>query len=160
MNKEVRHFSLRKLSVGLASVLVGISIFGASQTVKADTVANNQTSSVTSNAQSADTQRNENAVKSSFSNDNQTDNAKNNLIQTQVEGKKDQTDSLNQNPTNSQETNNSNNLQEKSAEKDIVRTSSLQESDDQSNNHAEDNSQTQPQNSQKLDLTKNSKKFA
>ena len=44
------------------------------------------------------------------------------------------------------------------ADKSIVRTSSLQEPDNQSNNHAENNSQTQT--SQKLDLTKNSPKFA
>ena len=160
MSEEKNRFSLRKLSVGLASVLVGVSIFGTSQTVKADTVANNQPSSVTNNAQSSDTQENGNTAKSSFLGDNQTNNVKSNLIQTQVEGKKDQTDSLNQNPTNSQEANNSNDLQEKSAEKNIVRTGSLQEPDNQSNYHAEDNSQTQPQNSQKLDLTKNSPKFA
>ena len=154
MNEEVRHFSLRKLSVGLASVLVGVSIFSTSQTVKADTVANNQTSSVTNNAQSSDTQENGNAVKSTFLNDNQTDNAKSNLIQTQVETKKDQKqDSV----PNTQEATDGSNLD---AENDIVRTSSLQEPDNQSNNHAEDNSQTQPQTSQKLDLTKNSKKFA
>ena len=152
MNEEVRHFSLRKLSVGLASVLVGVSIFGASQTVKADTVANNQTSSVTNNAQSSDTQENGNAAKSTFLNDNQTDNAKSNLIQTQVEAKKDQKqDSV----PKTQEVNDSSNLD---AEKSIVRTSSLQEPDNQSNNHAEGNSQTQI--SQKLDLTKNSQKFA
>ena len=148
MNEEVRHFSLRKLSVGLASVLVGVSIFSTSQTVKADTVADQNTSAVTSNAQSSDTQENKNAVKSSFSSDNQANNAKNNLIQTQVEGKKDQKqDSV----PKTQEVNDSSNLD---AEKDIVRTSSLQESDNQSNNHAEGNSQTQI--SQKLDLTKNS----
>ncbi len=152
MSEEQNRFSLRKLSVGLASVLIGVSIFGTSQTVKADTVANNQTSSVTNNAQSSDTQKNENAVKSSFSNDNQANNAKSNLIQTQVEGKKDQKqDSV----PKTQEANNSNDLD---AEKDIVRTSSLQEPDNQSNNHAEDNSQTQ--NEQKLDLTKNSLKLA
>lgn len=152
MSEEQNRFSLRKLSVGLASVLIGVSIFGTSQTVKADTVANNQTPSVTSNAQSSDTQKNENAVKSTFSNDNQVDNAKNNLIQTQVEGKKDQKqDSV----PKTQETTDGSNLD---AEKDIVRTSSLQESDNQSNHHAEDNSQ--PQTSQKLDLTKNSKMFA
>lgn len=151
MSEEQNRFSLRKLSVGLASVLIGVSIFGTSQTVKADTVANNQTSSVTSNAQSRDTQENENAVKSTFSNDNQVDNAKNNLIQTQVEGKKDQKqDSV----PKTQEANDSSNLD---AEKDIVRTSSLQESDNQSNHHAEDNSQ--PQTSQKLDLTKNSQQL-
>ena len=64
--EEQNRFSLRKLSIGLASVLVGVSIFGTSQTGKADTVANNQTSSVTSNAQSNDTQENENAAKSTF----------------------------------------------------------------------------------------------
>lgn len=150
--EEQNRFSLRKLSIGLASVLVGVSIFGTSQTVKADTVANNQTSSVTSNAQSSDTQENKNAVKSTFLNDNQTDNAKSNLIQTQVEGKNEQKqDSV----PNTQEATDGSDLD---AEKDIVRTSSLQEPDNQSNNHAEDNSQTQ--NEQKLDLTKNSKKFA
>ena len=152
MNEEVRHFSLRKLSVGLASVLIGVSIFSTSQTVKADTVASNQTSSVTSNAQSSDTQENENAVKSSFSNDNQANNVKNNLIQTQVEGKKDQKQDS---ASKTQEATDGSNLD---AEKDIARTSSLQEPDNQSNNHAEDNSQTQT--GQKLDLTKSSKKFA
>ena len=152
--EEQNRFSLRKLSIGLASVLVGVSIFGTSQTVKADTVANNQASSVTNNAQSSDTQENGNAVKSSFLGDNQTNNVKSNLIQTQVEAKKDQKhDSV----PNTQEATDGNNLD---AEKDIVRTSSLQEPDNQSNNHAEDNSQAQLQNSQKLNLTKNSPKFA
>ena len=151
--EEQNRFSLRKLSIGLASVLVGVSIFGTSQTVKADTVADQNTSAVTSNAQSSDTQENKNAVKSSFSNDNQANNVKSNLIQTQVEAKKNQKqDSV----PKTQEVNDSSNLD---AEKDIVSTSSLQESDNQSNNHAEDNSQTQPQTSQKLDLTKNSPKL-
>ena len=160
MSEEQNRFSLRKLSVGLASVLIGVSIFGTSQIVEADTVANNQTSSVTNNAQSSDTQENGNAAKSSFSSITPYNNVKSNATQTQDKAKNDQTDSLNQNPTNFQEANNSNDLQEKSAEKNIVRTSSLQEPDNQSNYHAEDNSQTQPQNSQKLDLTKNSPKFA
>ena len=154
MSEEQNRFSLRKLSVGLASVLIGVSIFGTSQTVKADTVANNQASSVTNNAQSSDTQENGNTAKSSFLGDNQTNNVKSNLIQTQVEAKKDQKqDSV----PNTQEATDGNNLD---AEKDIVRTSSLQEPDNQSNNHAEDNSQAQLQNSQKLNLTKNSPKFA
>lgn len=161
--EEQNRFSLRKLSIGLASVLVGVSIFGTSQTVKADTVANNQTYSVTNNAQSSDTQENKNAVKSSFSNDNQANNAKSNLIQTQVEGKNDQKQVQTENGqqdsvSKTQEATDSNDLQQKDAEKSIVRTSSLQEPDNQSNNHAEDNSQSQ--NEQKLDLTKNSKKFA
>lgn len=144
MSEEQNRFSLRKLSVGLASVLVGVSIFGTSQTVKADTVADQNTSAVTSNAQSSDTQKNENAVKSSFSNDNQANNAKNNLIQTQVEGKKDQKqDSV----PKTQEVNDSSNLD---AEKSIVSSSSAQKINNQSNNRVEDNSQTQPQNSQRL----------
>ena len=152
MSEEQNRFSLRKLSVGLASVLIGVSIFGTSQTVKADTVADQNTSAVTSNAQSSDTQENKNAVKSSFSSITPYNNVKSNLIQTQVEGKKDQKqDSV----PKTQEVTDSSNLD---AEKDIVSTSSLQEPDNQSNNHAEDNSQTQ--NEQKLDLTKNSKKFA
>ena len=161
--EEQNRFSLRKLSIGLASVLIGVSIFGTSQQVKADTVASNQTSSVTNNAQSSDTQENGNAVKSTFSNDNQANNAKSNLIQTQVEGKNEQKQVQTENGqqdsvSKTQEATDSNDLQQKDAEKDIVRTSSLQEPDNQSNNHAEDNSQTQT--SQKLDLTKNSKKFA
>lgn len=128
--EEQNRFSLRKLSIGLASVLVGVSIFGTSQTVKADTVANNQTSSVTNNAQS-------------------------NLIQTQVEGKNEQKQVQTENGqqdsvSKTQEATDSNGLQQKDAEKDIVSTSSLQESNNQSNDHAEDNSQTQPQNSKKL----------
>ena len=147
MSEEQNRFSLRKLSVGLASVLIGVSIFGTSQTVKADTVANNQTSSVTNNAQSSDTQKNENVAKSTFSNDNQANSAKSNLIQTQDEGKKDQKqDSV----PKTQEATDGSNLD---AEKDIVGTSSLQESDNQSNNHAEDNSQTQ------LNITKNSQQL-
>lgn len=158
MSEEQNRFSLRKLSVGLASVLIGVSIFGTSQTVKADTVADNQTSSVINNAQSSDTQENKNVAKSTFSSITPYNNVKSNLIQTQDKAKNDQTDSLNQNPTNSQEANDSNDLQEKSAEKSIVSPNSAQKINNQSNDHAEDNSQ--PQNEQKLDITKNSKKLA
>lgn len=48
-NKQ--RFSLRKLSIGLASVLIGISFFGANQTVKADTVdSTEQSAQVAQNA--------------------------------------------------------------------------------------------------------------
>ena len=169
MNDEVRHFSLRKLSIGLASVLVGVSIFGTSQTVKADTVANNQTSSVTNNAQSSDTQENKNAVKSSFSNDNQVNNAKSNLIQTQVEGKNEQkqvqTENVQQDSApKTQEATDSNELQEKSAEKNIVSTSSLQGPDNQSNTVTEKTVQHDAlegdQKAQSFNLPKNSQKLA
>ena len=153
MSEEQNRFSLRKLSVGLASVLIGVSIFGTSQTVKADTVANNQTSSVTNNAQSSDTQKNENVAKSTFLNDNQSNNVKSNLIQTQDEGKKDQKqDSV----PKTQEANDSNDL---NAEKGIVSTSSLQKSDNQSNRTPETALQT-TQNVQSFNLKQNSLKFA
>lgn len=160
MNEELRHFSLRKLSVGLASVLVGVSVFGTSQVVKADTVANSQVSTVTSNAQSSNTQKNQNTVKSTFSSNNQANNAKSNATQTQEnEQKQVQTENVQQDSVpKTQEATDSDDPQEKYAENGIVRTISLQEPDNQSTNHAEDNSQTQ--NSQKLDLTKNSPKFA
>ena len=168
MSEEQNRFSLRKLSVGLASVLIGVSIFGTSQQVKADTVANNQTSSVTNNAQSSDTQRNENAVKSSFSSITPYNNVKNNLIQTQVEGKKDQKQVQTENGqqdfvSKTQEATDSNDLQQKDAEKDIVRTSSLQESNNQSNTVTEKTVQHDTlesgQKAQSFYLPKNSKKL-
>lgn len=41
LNDQNQRFALRKLSIGLASVLIGISFISAGQTVKADTVQNN-----------------------------------------------------------------------------------------------------------------------
>lgn len=169
MSEEQNRFSLRKLSVGLASVLIGVSIFGTSQTVKADTVANNQTSSVTSNAQSSDTQENKNAVKSSFSSITPYNNVKSNLIQTQVEGKKDQKQVQTENGqqdfvSKTQEATDSNDLQQKDAEKDIVSTSSLQESNNQSNTVTEKTVQHDTlesgQKAQSFNLPKSSQKFA
>ena len=151
MNEEVRHFSLRKLSVGLASVLVGVSIFGASQTVKADTVANNQASSLTNNAQSSDTQENENATKSTFSDNEQGNSVKSNATQNKDEAKNDQKQdqikNVQQPPTNSKEVNDISDLD---IEKNAVRTGSLPKADNQSNNQPEGNFQAQPQNSPKL----------
>ena len=169
MSEEQNRFSLRKLSVGLASVLIGVSIFGTSQQVKADTVASNQTSSVTNNAQSSDTQRNENAVKSSFSSITPYNNVKSNLIQTQVEGKKDQKQVQTENGqqdfvSKTQEATDSNDLQQKDAEKDIVRTSSLQESNNQSNTVTEKTVQHDTlesgQKAQSFYLPKNRQKLA
>ena len=107
MNEEVRHFGLRKLSIGLASVLVGVSIFGASQTVKADTVAD-QTASIVTN------------------------NAKNNAALTQESDQKQaQAESIQQDSTSkTQETNDSKDL---GAEKSVARAGSLQVIDNQSN---------------------------
>ena len=156
--EEQNRFSLRKLSIGLVSVLVGVSIFGTSQTVKADTVADQNTSAVTSNAQSSDTQENKNAVKSTFSSSTPYNNVKSNLIQTQVEGKNEQKQVQTENGqqdsvSKTQEATDSNDLQQKDAEKSIVGSSSAPKINNQSSNHADDNSQTQ------LDLTKDSKKL-
>ena len=66
-NKQ--RFSFRKLSIGLASVLIGISFFGANQTVKADTVDSaEQSAQVAQNADkpvqnNADTQTQQNTSK-------------------------------------------------------------------------------------------------
>lgn len=136
--EEQNRFSLRKLSIGLASVLVGVSIFGTSQQVKADTVANSQASTVTSNAQSNDTQENKNIAKSTFSSITPYNNAKSNLTQTQVEGKNEQKQVQTENGqqdsvSKTQEATDSNDSQKKDAESDIVRTSSLQKINNQSN---------------------------
>lgn len=66
-NKQ--RFSLRKLSIGLASVLIGISFFGANQIVKADTVDSvEQSAQVAQNTDkpvqnNADTQTQQNTSK-------------------------------------------------------------------------------------------------
>ena len=162
MNEEVRHFSLRKLSVGLASVLVGVSIFGASQTVKADTVADQTVSSVTNNTQSSDTQENKNASESSFSNEKVANNAESNATQTQEnKPKQDQTKSIQQDSApKTQEVNNSNDL---GAKKDIARTSPLQEPDTQSNTvtgkTVQHNALESGQKTQSFNLPKTSPKF-
>lgn len=75
-NKQ--RFSLRKLSIGLASVLIGISFFGANQTVKADTVDSaEQSAQVVQNADkpvqnNVDTQTQQNISKEQAK---QTENA-------------------------------------------------------------------------------------
>lgn len=45
LNDQNQHFALRKLSIGLASVLIGISFISAGQTAEADTVQNNASQS-------------------------------------------------------------------------------------------------------------------
>ena len=165
-NKQ--HFSLRKLSVGLASVLIGISFFSTSQTVKADTVADQQASTMTNNVQGSDTQKNRNTVESSFSNDNQVNNAKNNVTQvqnkTETKPKQAQTENIQQNSVpKTQEANGSKDL---GAEKGIVKTSSLQELDNQSqsNQVAETSAQhgtlESGQKTQSFNLSQNSPKLA
>ena len=163
-NKQ--HFSLRKLSVGLASVLIGISFFSASQTVKADTVADQQTSTVTNNVRSSDTQENGNTVESGSSNDNQVNNTKNNVTQVQnkaeTKPKQAQTENIQQDSVpKTQEANDSKDL---GAEKGIVKTSSLQEHDNQSNQVAETSTQhgtlESGQKTQSFNLSQNNPKLA
>ena len=163
-NKQ--HFSLRKLSVGLASVLIGISFFSASQTVKADTVADQQASTVTNNVRSSDTQENGNTVESGSSNDNQVNNTKNNVTQvqnrTETKPKQAQTENIQQDSVpKTQEANDSKDL---GAEKGIVKTSSLQEHDNQSNQVAETSTQhgtlESGQKTQSFNLSQNNPKFA
>ncbi|KAA8800524.1 BspA family leucine-rich repeat surface protein, partial [Lactobacillus crispatus] len=161
-NKQ--HFSLRKLSVGLASVLIGISFFSTSQAVKADTVADQQASTMTNNVRSSDTQKNGNTVESSSSNDNQVNNAKNNVKQvqnrTETKPKQAQTENIQQDSVpKTQEANDSKDL---GAEKGIVKTSSLQEHDNQSNQVAETSTQhgtlESGQKTQSFNLSQNSQK--
>lgn len=157
-NKQ--HFSLRKLSVGLASVLIGISFFSTSQTVKADTVADQQASTVTNNVRSSDTQENGNTVESSSSDGNQVNNAKNNVTQvqnrTETKPKQDQTENTQQDfVPQTQEVNDSKDL---GAEKGIVKTNSLQGFDDQSNQVAETSAQHNTLGSGQK--TQSSQKFA
>ncbi|RHW48462.1 pectate lyase-like adhesive domain-containing protein, partial [Lactobacillus bombicola] len=58
MQAKQDHFSIRKLSIGAASVLLGFTFFGlTSQTTKADTINPVQTASAAPNADSADTQK-------------------------------------------------------------------------------------------------------
>ena len=163
-NKQ--HFSLRKLSVGLASVLIGISFFSTSRTVKADTVADQQASTVTNNVQSSDTQKNGNTVESSSSNDNQVNNTKNNVTQVQnkaeTKPKQAQTENIQQDSVpKTQEANDSKDL---GTEKGIVKTSSLQEHDNQSNQVAETNTQhgtlESGQETQSFNLSQNNPKLA
>ena len=163
-NKQ--HFSLRKLSVGLASVLIGISFFSTSQTVKADTVTDQQASTVTNNVRSSDTKENGNTVESGSSNDNQVNNVKNNVTQvqnrTETKPKQDPTENTQQDfVPQTQEVNDSKDL---GAEKGIVKTSSLQKLDDQSNQIAETSTQhgtlESGQKTQSFNLSQNSPKLA
>lgn len=52
MGDSRQHFSIRKLNIGVASVLIGVSLFGAGKTVQADDIASNpaETERVTNKA--------------------------------------------------------------------------------------------------------------
>lgn len=88
-NKQ--RFSLRKLSIGLASVLIGISFFGANQTVKADTVdSTEQSAQAVQNADKpiqnkADAQAQQNTSKKLKQTDVQTQQNASNELTKQTE---------------------------------------------------------------------------
>lgn len=65
--EKIQHYSIRKLSVGAASVLIGLSFMGAHQSteVKADTVQN---SSITQNDKSNVIQQSEDKLDKQMSN--------------------------------------------------------------------------------------------
>ena len=179
MHDKIQRFSLRKLSVGLASVMVGACIFSANgKAVKADVVdPNNQTQSANVQGQTATTQpqiekqqnssnqntkTNKNLLddlgkqKASTQEDNQAEakNQENRLVD-QINHKL-----TNQNGTDSKEDLGQNKVvpdetkqaptTKSDAEKSIVGSSSVQQVNNQSNNRAEDNAQIQPQNNKRL----------
>lgn len=191
MHDKIQRYSLRKLSVGLASVMVGACIFSANaETVKADVTSDQTTQvtkvqdqTVTAQAQSNDVQSEK---KQTSSDQNSVVEPQKNLLDDlgkqkastqsddQAEAKNQENrlvDKINYKLTNNSSTDNkedlgqnkvapdetkSNPTAKSDVEKSIVSSSSTQQTNNRSNNHAEDNSQTQ---SEKLDLTKNSKKF-
>ena len=211
---ENRHYSLRKLSVGLASVLIGLSFASTTgNRVKADTVSaqTSKNNKIDANADaSKEVVKSINSVnankltpsqtvlnKQATSNDllkgtsdqNSVTEPQKNLLDdlgkqktsaenNQAEAKNQENrlvDQINYKLTNKTSTDNKEDLGQNKvasdetkqapttkfdAEKSIAGSSSVQQVNNQLNNRAEDTFQTQPQNSQKLDLTKNSPKFA
>ena len=183
-----RHYSLRKLSVGLASVLIGISFLnGTKTTVNADTItASTKTGEISKagNLEVAGNSKDLSAFSMSFNGkngENETAKADTTSDQTTQTGDQAETknqenklvDQINYKLTNNTSTDNKEDLGQNltapdetkststtksDAEKSIVSPNSAQKINNQSDDHAENNSQTQ--NEQKLDITKNSKKLA
>ena len=189
MHDKIQRYSLRKLSVGLASVMVGACIFSVNgKTVKAD-VTSDQTNQVTKvQDQTATAQPQIEKKQASSAQNSVTGQPQKNLLDDlgkqkasaqsgdQAKAKNQENrlvDQINYKLTTNNSTDNKEDLGQNKvapdktkqapatksdAEKSIVRTSSAPKINNQSNDHAEDNSQSQ--NEQKLDLTKNSPKFA
>lgn len=186
MHDKIQRYSLRKLSVGLASVMVGACIFSVNgKTVKADVTSDQTTQATKVQGQTATAQP-QNEKQTSSDQNSVADQSQKNLLDDldkqktstqsgdQAEAQENRlVDQINYKLTNNTSTDNkedlgpnkvapdetkSNPTMKGDAEKSIVRSSSVQQANNQSNDHADDNSQTQ--NEQKLDLTKNSKKLA
>lgn len=188
MHDKIQRFSLRKLSVGLASVAIGTCIFSANgKTVKADVTSDQTTQKADVQGQTATAQAQNGKQQTSSAQNSVADQSQKNLLDdlgkqkastenNQAEAKNQENrlvDQINYKLTNNTSTDHnqdlgqnkvapdktkSNPTTKNSAEKSIVGSSSTQQVNNQSNDHADDNSQ--PQNEQKLDLTKNSKKLA
>ena len=190
MHEKIQRFSLRKLSVGLASVMVGACIFSVNgKTVKADVTSDqtNQVTKVQDQTATAQAQSNDVQIEKKQTSSDQNsvaDQSQKNLLDDlgkqkastqsgdQAEAKNQENrlvDQINYKLTNDTSTDNKKDLGQNltapdetkqapttksDAEKSIVRSNSVQQANNQSNDHAEDNSQSQ--NEQKLDLTKNS----
>ena len=158
--KAGKNWVVATLTATTITLVGGIGTY----TAHADTVADQQTSTVTNNVRSSDTQENGNTVESSSSDDNQVNNAKNNVTQvrnrTETKPKQDQTENTQQDfVPQTQEANDSKDL---GTEKGIVKTNSLQKLDDQSNQVAETSAQhgtlESGQKTQSFNLSQNSQK--
>lgn len=194
MHEKIQRFSLRKLSVGLASVAIGTCIFSANaETAKADVTSDQTTQTTNVQGQTAIAQPQSNEVQNekqqtSSAQNSVAEQSQKNLLddlgkqktsaqsgdQAEVKNQENRlVDQINYKLTNNASIDNKEDLgrnltapdetkqaptTKSDAEKSIVGSSSAQKINNQSNDHAEDNSQSQ--NEQKLDLTKNSKKFA
>ena len=189
MHEKIQRFSLRKLSVGLASVMVGACIFSVNgKTVKADVTSDQTTQTTKVQGQTATAQAQSNDVQSekkqtSSAPNSVTGQPQKNLLDDlgkqkastqsgdQAEAKNQENrlvDQINYKLTDNSSTDPKEDLgqnkvapdetkqaptDKNDAEKSIVGSSSAQKINNQSNNHADDNSQTQ------LNITKNSQQF-
>lgn len=198
-----RHYSLRKLSVGLASVLIGISFVNAKgQVVKADSVKDNAKSAINKqiikpekqdmqssilkgtskpakqNAKNVDMAGkfiNTPSVQTSVNEENRSENSNSNLNSNDVSSLNKNTQTVQNDvprenrtevtsdqttqiaitqPQEKQQTSSTQNSAGKS-QKNLLDDLGKQKTFTQAGNQVEDNVQTQLQNSQKLDLTKN-----
>ena len=191
-----RHYSLRKLSVGLASVLIGISFVSAKgQVVKADSIRDNAKSAINEqalkpekqdmqasilkgtseptkqnveNVDMAGIQEKTPPVQNSVKQENSSENSNSSLSSNDVFSLNKNTQTGQNNVprenraegTQPQEKQQTSFAQNSAAEsqKNSLNNLDQQKTVTQSGDQVEDNSQTQ--NEQKLDITKNSKKFA
>ena len=199
-----RHYSLRKLSVGLTSVLIGISFVNVKgQVVKADSVKDNAKSAINEQAAKPEEQdmqssilkgtsepAKQNAknvdmagksvdtppVQTSVNEENRSENSNSSLNSNDVSSLNKDTQTVQNDvprenraevtsgqtmqtaitqPQKKQQTSSDQNSAGKLQQNNLLDNLGQQKTFTQASNQVEDNVQTQPQNSQKLDLTKN-----